>query len=142
MGLSVTGLSGNIRTHIFLSRRAFRVIALRPASICLDVIQVGSSAWIAYLPKQIRLLIRLNWAIVCFKLRQIYPLFFQRSKIWKFENRVVTDTVDQWMSYNVELRTKRNGLNPNLLINRVSRFLWRKILYLYVYIGGLHFVLI
>jgi hypothetical protein len=44
VGLSVTGLSGNIRTHIFPPRRAFRVIALRPASICLDVIQAGSSA--------------------------------------------------------------------------------------------------
>jgi hypothetical protein len=43
-GLTVTGLSGNIRTHIFPPRRAFRVIARRPASICLDVIQAGSSA--------------------------------------------------------------------------------------------------
>ncbi|KAG5571990.1 hypothetical protein H5410_061756 [Solanum commersonii] len=40
-GLSVTGLSGNICTHIFPPRRAFRVIARRPASICRDVIQAG-----------------------------------------------------------------------------------------------------
>ena len=44
VGLTVTGLSGKIRTHIFPPRRAFRVIARRPASICLDVIQAGSSA--------------------------------------------------------------------------------------------------
>ena len=55
VGLSVTGLSGNIRTYIFPPRRAFRVIVLRPTSICLDVIQAGSNPWIAYLPKQIRL---------------------------------------------------------------------------------------
>ena len=42
-GLTVTGLSGNIRTQIFPPRRIFRVIARRPASICLDVIQAGSS---------------------------------------------------------------------------------------------------
>ena len=42
-GLTVTGLSGNIRTHIFLPRRTFRVIARRPASICLDVIHASSS---------------------------------------------------------------------------------------------------
>lgn len=53
-GLAVTGLSGKIRTQIFPPRLTFRVIARRPASICLAVIQAGSSAWRAYLPKQIR----------------------------------------------------------------------------------------
>ncbi|KAK8962979.1 hypothetical protein KSP40_PGU004968 [Platanthera guangdongensis] len=44
VGLTVTGLSGKIRTHIFPPRRAYRFIALRPAYICLVVIQAGSSA--------------------------------------------------------------------------------------------------
>ena len=39
VGLTVNGLSENIRNHIFfLLRRAFRVIVCRPASICLDMI--------------------------------------------------------------------------------------------------------
>src|SRR5690606_41257050 len=54
-GLTVTGLSGNIRTQIFPPRRTFRVIARRPASICLDVLQAGSSVGRADLPNQIRL---------------------------------------------------------------------------------------
>lgn len=49
------GLSGNKRIHIFPPRRAWRVIARRPASICLDVIQAGSRALRANLPKQTRL---------------------------------------------------------------------------------------
>lgn len=49
----VIGLSGNIRIHILPPRRAQRVIARRPASICLDVTQAGSRALRANLPKQI-----------------------------------------------------------------------------------------
>ena len=41
---TITSLFGNIRTHIFPPWHTFRVIARRLASICLDVIHMGSSA--------------------------------------------------------------------------------------------------
>ena len=43
-GFTITSLFGNIRTHIFPPWHTFRVIACRLASICLDVIHMGSSA--------------------------------------------------------------------------------------------------
>jgi len=44
VGFTVTGLSGNMCTHICPPRRTFHDIARRHAYICLDVIQAGSSA--------------------------------------------------------------------------------------------------
>mmetsp|Transcript_11089 Transcript_11089/g.33242 ORF Transcript_11089/g.33242 Transcript_11089/m.33242 type:complete len:217 (+) Transcript_11089:929-1579(+) len=52
-GRIVTGLSGNTRIQSFPPRRAYRVIARRPDSICLEVIQHGSNACKAKSPNAI-----------------------------------------------------------------------------------------
>src|SRR5258706_542978 len=52
-GFLVMGLSGKTRIQIFPPRFTKRVIATREASICLPVIQAGSSAFSPYSPKEI-----------------------------------------------------------------------------------------
>ena len=52
-GFLVTGLSGKIRIHNFPPRLMNRVIARRAASICMLLIQAGSSAWRPYSPNAI-----------------------------------------------------------------------------------------
>src|SRR6185503_12878751 len=52
-GFLVMGLSGNIRIQILPPRLMNLVIATREASICLPVIQAGSSAFSPYSPKEI-----------------------------------------------------------------------------------------
>src|SRR5262252_7753731 len=52
-GFLETGLSGKTRIHTLPPRRTWRVMAIRPASICRLVIQAGSSACKAYCPKLI-----------------------------------------------------------------------------------------
>src|SRR5712692_3391471 len=52
-GFLETGLSGKIRIQTLPPRRTWRVIAIRPASICRLVIHAGSRACNAYCPKLI-----------------------------------------------------------------------------------------
>src|SRR5436309_5770210 len=69
-GFLVTGLSGKIRIHILPPRFTKRVMATRPASICLSVIQPHS---MIFRPKSPKLTLLPRWAFprrrprICFR---------------------------------------------------------------------------
>lgn len=100
--LIVAGLSENVRTHIFAPQHTYCVIVLR-ASICLIVIQPSSSAWRAYLIKEIELP---RWDILF--ILPLYMLFTKSNFFFRFIVNVVFFIITTWTNSRSSLVTFQN----------------------------------